>query len=59
MALKLAGQLEGTDFQFPAALITQQFLKDNGITNMDALRVAMPDLAEASQMVADWITVAY
>lgn len=59
MALKLAGQLEGTDFQFPAALITQKFLKDNGITTMDALRVAMPELAEASQMTADWIEVKY
>lgn len=59
MALKLAGQLEGTDFQFPAALITQKFLKDNGITNMDQLRVAMPDLAEAGQMTADWIEVKY
>lgn len=59
MALKLAGQLDGTDFQFPAALITQQFLKDNGITNMDQLRVAMPELAEASQMTAGWIEVKY
>lgn len=59
MALKLAGQLEGTDFQFPAALITQKFLKDGGITTMDALRVAMPDLAEAGQMTADWIEVKY
>lgn len=59
MALKLAGQLDGTDYQFPAALITQQYLGDNGIQNMDQLRAAMPDLAQASQMVADWITVAY
>lgn len=59
MALKMAGQLEGTDFKFPAALITQKFLKDNGITNMDQLRAAMPELAEASQMTADWIKIAY
>ena len=59
MALKLAGQLTGTDFKFPAALITQKYLNDNGIKNMDQLRVAMPELAEASQMTADWIPVAY
>ncbi len=59
MALTLAGQLEGTDFQFPASLITQQYLKDNGITNMDLLRIALPELSEASQMTADWIDVQY
>lgn len=59
MALKLTGQLQGTDFKFPASLITQQFLKDKGITNMDQLRAAMPELAEAGQMTADWIQVAY
>lgn len=59
MALKIADQLNGNDFQFPAALITQQFLIDGGLTNMDLLRVAMPELAEASQMTADWIEVKY
>jgi simple sugar transport system substrate-binding protein len=59
MALKLANQLTGTDFQFPAQLITQDYLAKNNITNMDLLRVAMPELAEASQMTAPWITVAY
>lgn len=59
MALQLAGQLNGTDFQFPAALITQELLKTNNIANMDQLRVLMPDLAEAGQMTADWIEVAY
>ncbi|HEY3335250.1 MAG TPA: substrate-binding domain-containing protein [Candidatus Limnocylindrales bacterium] len=59
MALKLAGQLEGTDFQFPAALITQDYLKTNNVANMDQLRTLMPELAEASQMTADWIEVKY
>ena len=59
MGLQLAGQLTGTDFKFPAALITQKYLNDNGITNMDQLRVAMPELAEASQMIGCWIQVAY
>jgi simple sugar transport system substrate-binding protein len=59
MALKLATQLQGTDFKFPAALITQKYLNDKGIKNMDQLRVAMPELAEASQMTADWIQVTY
>jgi len=59
MALKLTGELQGTDFKFPAQLITQKYLNDNSIKNMDALRKAMPELAEASQMVSAWITVAY
>lgn len=59
MALKLAGQLEGTDFQFPAALITQEYLRSNNVANMDQLRVLLPELAEASQMTADWIEVKY
>ncbi len=59
MGLTLAKQLQGTDFKFPAALITQKYLADNGITNMDQLRVAMPELAEASQMIGCWIKVAY
>ncbi len=59
MGLKLTNELQGTDFKFPAALITQKYLADNGITNMDQLRVAMPELAEASQMVSCWIQVAY
>jgi simple sugar transport system substrate-binding protein len=59
MALKLTGELQGADFKFPAQLITQKYLNDNGIKNMDALRKAMPELAEASQMVSAWITVAY
>ncbi len=59
MALQLAGQLKGTDFQFPAALITQDLLKTNSIANMDQLRTLMPDLAEAGQMTADWIKVSY
>lgn len=64
MALKLANQLPAgingkLDYQFPASLITQDYLNQNNIKNMDQLRVAMPELAEASQMTADWITVAY
>ena len=59
MGLQLAGQLQGTDFKFPAQLITQDYLSKNSITNMDQLRVAMPELAEASQTTAPWITVAY
>jgi simple sugar transport system substrate-binding protein len=59
MALQLAGQLQGTDFQFPAALITQEYLKSNNVANMDQLRALLPELAEASQMTADWIDVKY
>jgi simple sugar transport system substrate-binding protein len=55
MALEMAGQLDGKSVVFPGVLVTQQFLLDNKITNMDELRAAMPELNLTSEVSADWI----
>lgn len=39
----------------PAALITQQMLLEKGVTNMEQLRAAMPDLATPKYLGAPWI----
>ena len=55
MILHLAGELDMNEYQFPGVLITQDFLVDNAITNMDELRAALPDLNLSTTMGADWI----
>jgi simple sugar transport system substrate-binding protein len=55
MILELAGQQGPRTVDFPGVLVTQQFLLDNGITNMVDLRAAMPELNLASVQSADWI----
>ena len=55
MALELAGQQDSRSVDFPGVLVTQQFLLDNGITNMVDLRAAMPALNLAEVQSADWI----
>lgn len=55
MALELAGELNSKEVVFPGVLVTQQFLLDNGITNLDQLRAAMPELNLANELAADWI----
>jgi simple sugar transport system substrate-binding protein len=55
MALELAGQQVDRSVDFPGVLVTQQFLLDNGITNMVDLRAAMPELNLAEVQSADWI----
>ena len=55
MALELAGELNNKSVEFPGVLITQQFLLDNGITNMEQLRAAMPELNLTGSLSADWI----
>ncbi|MFE3203247.1 sugar ABC transporter substrate-binding protein [Embleya sp. NPDC059237] len=40
----------------PATLITQDTLKANGVTNMDTLRKALPELATPDVLGAPWIT---
>lgn len=39
----------------PAALITQQVLKEKGVTNMDGLRAAFPELNTPNVLGAPWI----
>ena len=55
MALKLAGELDSNEIFFPGVLVTQQFLLDNGIKNMNELRAAMPELNLTQEMAAPWI----
>lgn len=55
MALELAGEQGPRSVDFPGVLVTQQFLLDNGITNMVDLRSAMPELNLADVQSADWI----
>jgi simple sugar transport system substrate-binding protein len=55
MALEIAGQQGPRTVDFPGVLITQQFLVDNGIKNMDDLRAKMPELNLTSVVTADWI----
>jgi simple sugar transport system substrate-binding protein len=57
MLLHLAGLLDMNEYQFSGVLITQDFLLDNSITNMDELRAALPALNLTSEMAADWIPV--
>ncbi|MFE2719311.1 substrate-binding domain-containing protein [Streptomyces mirabilis] len=54
-ALELAGQLNTTSVEFPAVAITQDFLKQNKIENMDQLRTALPALNLSKVSTADWI----
>ncbi len=54
-ALELAGQLEEDTVQFPAVTVTQEFLRDNGITSVDQLREAEPELRLDDVAVADWL----
>lgn len=55
MALELAGQQEARSVDFPGVLVTQQFLLDNSITNMNDLRATLPELNLADVQAADWI----
>lgn len=55
MALELAGQIPDRSVDFPGVLITQQFLVDNDIKNMDDLRATLPELNLTEVVTADWI----
>jgi simple sugar transport system substrate-binding protein len=55
MALELAGQHQPRSVDFPGVLVTQQFLLDNNITNMDDLRATLPALNLTDVNSADWI----
>ncbi|MET4582412.1 simple sugar transport system substrate-binding protein [Conyzicola nivalis] len=55
LALHLAGQLDQDDVQFPAIVITQDFLAENEVDNVDSLREAEPSLTLDTTVVADWL----
>ncbi|MFE6620983.1 substrate-binding domain-containing protein [Streptomyces sp. NPDC057740] len=54
-ALELAGQLGRATVEFPAVAITQDFLREKKIENMDQLREALPALNLSQVSTADWI----
>lgn len=55
MALELAGEQDSREVVFPGVLVTQDFLVDNEIQNMDDLRSALPELDLADVSSAPWI----
>ncbi|WP_141204105.1 substrate-binding domain-containing protein [Streptomyces griseorubiginosus] len=55
-ALELAGQLNKSSVEFPAVAITQDFLREKKIQNMDQLRAALPALNLSQVSTADWIS---
>ncbi len=55
LALSLAGESDETEVQFPAVTITQQFLLDEGVTNVAALREVEPGLQLGDFLTADWL----
>jgi simple sugar transport system substrate-binding protein len=55
LALQLAGQLGKREVTFPGALVTQSFLVQSQIKNMDDLRAKLPDLNLGNIASAPWI----
>jgi simple sugar transport system substrate-binding protein len=55
MALEIAGQLGAKEVVFPATLITQEFLRENDVRNMDDLRAKLEELNLSQVSSADWI----
>ncbi|PID98603.1 MAG: sugar ABC transporter substrate-binding protein [Actinomycetales bacterium] len=55
LALHMTDQLKETKVEFPPILITQDFLREKGIKNMDDLRKAEPKLNISETSSADWM----
>lgn len=55
LALHMAGELEESLVEFPPILITQDFLRENNVNNMEDLREAEPALNISDVSSADWI----
>ncbi|PZU40746.1 MAG: sugar ABC transporter substrate-binding protein [Microbacterium sp.] len=55
LALSLAGELDETEVQFPAVTVTRDFLLENDIQNVAALREAEPTLLLDDVVVAEWL----
>jgi simple sugar transport system substrate-binding protein len=58
MALQIAGQLNEKQVIFPGVLVTQSFLLQEQIKNLDDLRAKLPDLNLSSIASAPWIRAA-
>ena len=55
LAMLLAGEDPGASVIVPPTLITQAFLNDNDIKNMEDLSANMPQFAHADVAVSEWI----
>lgn len=55
LALMLAGEDPGQQVVVPPTLITQDFLNENDIKNMDDLGAKLPQFAHADVALADWM----
>ncbi|MBX2882247.1 MAG: substrate-binding domain-containing protein [Granulosicoccus sp.] len=55
LALMLAGEDPGAQVVVPPTLITQDFLNENDIKNMEELGAKLPQFAHADVAVADWL----
>ncbi|MGQ7848300.1 substrate-binding domain-containing protein [Granulosicoccus sp. 3-233] len=55
LALLLAGEDPGASVIVPPTLITQDFLNDNDINNMDELGANMPQFRHADVAMSDWM----
>lgn len=55
LALELAGELDSDAVEFPAVTVTQDFLRENAITNVAQLREAEPSLLLDDVSVSDWL----
>jgi len=55
LALMLAGEDPGASVVVPPTLITQDFLNEQDIRNMEDLGAMMPQFRHADVAVADWI----
>ncbi len=55
LALMLAGEDPGASVVVPPTLITQSFLNDQDIKNMDDLGAKMPQFQHADVAIADWM----
>ena len=57
LALLMSGEDPGAQVIVPPTLITQSFLNDNNIRNMEDLGALMPSFQHADVAMADWITL--
>lgn len=55
MALELAGEVEEREVVFPGTLVTQDFLREENISNLEGLREVLPELSMSDAATADWI----
>jgi simple sugar transport system substrate-binding protein len=58
LALQLSGQLDKREVMFPGVLVTQSYLLENQIKNMDDLRAKLPELNLGTIASAPWIASA-